>query len=178
MLKHPEHVIAVDPGIDLCGVAAFVDKHLVACAHIGGRLGPKVDPLIRAAATAEVVFEGVKGWHLAAVSHLIVEWPQIYMPGKSKVPGGDILLLAAVAGAIAMIFAPLKVIRTTTTPAGWKGQLHDRVVQARVRTRLDKAGELEILQSALDALPESRQHNVTDAVGIGLSAIGRSIRGD
>jgi len=57
-------------------------------------------------------------------------------------------------------------------PNEWKGQLPKHVVETRVRKRLDET-ETQTLLTGLTDVRASWQHNVIEAVGLGLWKLGR-----
>lgn len=104
---------------------------------------------------------------------VIVEMPEVY-PG-SKVNPNDLIKLAAKAGAVLGRYYLLPC--QTVAPKTWKGQLpkpakasDPYIVAERIKRKLDCA-KVEAL-----GLPPSLKHNVYDAVGLALYAIGISIR--
>jgi hypothetical protein len=96
------------------------------------------------------------------VETCIVERPRFY-PGKSKVDANDLIVLALRAGMLA------QAVQAPTTrfvePSVWKGQLPKNVCHNRIRAILTPV-ELAVLAPVKD-------HNVWDAVGIGLFGVGR-----
>lgn len=165
-------LLAVDPGIDRCGLAVFVDGKLVWTGHEGKPLGSTTDLLYRVRATVKEVHRAlsINGFSMDCFNDVVLEWPQIRMPGKSKGPGKDLLMLAAIDGAI-VSGTRLAAVRTIR-PDEWKGQCKDSVIVGRVSGRLDPK-ELASLVDAYKRVPESLRHNVTDAIGIGLWSLGR-----
>lgn len=129
--------------------------------------------------------------HLVALRHryggdlsiVIVEWPRFY-PGK-HVSGHALLSLAGVAGAIFGTFRGVE--HRTVTPPEWKGSIDPDAMIARVRGRLTESeqrvvtfphGTCEDCRSIGGAFKACIKrsclaHNVFDAVGIGLWAVGR-----
>jgi hypothetical protein len=161
-------LLAVDPGIDRCGLAVFESGKLVWAGHEGQVQKSSVDPLTRAVDTARAVRLALRmnDFELENFDEVVLEWPQIRMPGKSTTPGADILLLAAVDGAIAsMTQGRLRAVH----PSDWKGQMKNEVVVARVSGRLaTDPRELAALDDAYKRVAASLRHNVTDACGIAL----------
>lgn len=169
-------LLTVDPGIDRCGVALFLDGVLVRADHVGQPLcsknaGGTPDVLDRAHSVAGHLHDWLEDHYKehGVIDLLVVEWPQIYMPGKSKGGGKDILLVAAAAAAVATrVFAGE---RRSVRPDEWKGQAPKAVIQGRVVARLSDAERKVIAE-----LPDSRLHNVIDAIGLGTYIIDRFFR--
>lgn len=113
----------------------------------------------------------------ARPKYLVVEYPQVYRASKSKGDPNDLILLAAIAGAIAgaltMVLGSQEVglVIQSPTPGKWAGQLPKTDTGPawesprghRVHSRLS-ADELLCVQATHDAI---------DAVGLGLWSLGR-----
>jgi hypothetical protein len=97
---------------------------------------------------------------------VVVELPRHY-PYERRIRVNDLIDLAAVAGACGAA-GPVEFVH----PATWKGQTPKPISHHRVRKALT-AEERAVLEQALEGIPESLQHNVLDAVGIGLWRRGR-----
>lgn len=167
-------LLAVDPGIDRCGVAVLHDERLHAVAYVGRSAGADEDPVQRVVQAAE----HVRQWVLAlnrAPNLAVIEWPRIYTAGKSKGSGNDILPLAAVAGAIAVNLLHIDCRTTSTPPYAWKGTVPKDVMTQRVIAKL-YPDERSVLDSSMEKVSLGRRHNAVDAVGIALHAVGRLSR--
>ncbi len=92
--------------------------------------------------------------------HVVVELPRIY-PYQKRITVNDLIDLAAVAGACAGA-GPVEFVY----PATWKGQTPKDISHRRVMKKLSLA-EVQVVESCLQAIPKSLQHNVLDAIGIG-----------
>lgn len=147
-------LLAVDPGLN-AGWALFRLGKLVACG------------LYRGKHVAETV-EAIQQDPFYDLDTLVVERPQAYSALKSKADPNDLITLALVAGAA--IGAHGWHHLRTPSPAEWKGQTPKEIHHPRILAALAPA-ELEILE--LVKAPASLQHNVRDAVGLGLWAHGR-----
>lgn len=149
-------LLAVDPGVHQCGCAHFLDGRLVDAAlvvrdrnHWGD--GP--------AGTVESV--GI--WFGLRPDQFAVERQRVY-PGRQgrRTDPNDLLDLSLVTGGLIYAFrqAKTKVIY----PADWKGQTPKKVMNHRVFSRLTVEEQLAL---------GTKNHNVLDAVGIGLYYLGR-----
>ena len=98
---------------------------------------------------------------------VVIEIPQVYP--AHPVPPNDLITLAFLAGRYAGR-ATCKV--STVFPHQWKGNLSKDNCAARVRFRLSPE-EKEIVDAC--DLPKKQLHNMMDAIGIGLFALGREI---
>ena len=90
---------------------------------------------------------------------LVCEIPQDR--GQDRVPPADLVALGVCVGAL----VPGRGHARLGTPAGWKGTVPKRQHQESILAILS--------QGELAALGGERDHNVLDAVGIGLWALGR-----
>ncbi len=173
----PRYLLSLDPGIRACGCAAFEGGDLVDAALIenplrAGQGAPE------AAAMAGAVFSEFHS-RVRAVDEVVVEWPRVYASriraGLSPGDPNDLLALAGVGAALAALFSPAAA--RSFAPSDWKGQLpkpgrgEEYVVAARVRSRLSPR-ELAAAEAGARAAG-ARGHNVWDAVGLGLHALGR-----
>ena len=156
-------LLSIDPGIRGCGAALFVDKQLVRADYIKSfvKTGNQ-------AAEARAMAQAVSGWLSTHPAHIVVEWPRIYRNVRGKDPN-DLLALCAVNAAIAALY-PYAVV-DSYFPAEWKGQQKKEICHRRIVKILGEA-EAKILTDAA-ARAKSLSHNMMDAVGIGLFALGR-----
>lgn len=143
-------LLAIDPG-ESSGWAVFDDcLRLVACGL--GQPPAQRAPFVR----------------------VIVERPKIYPKGKTKNPN-DVLTLALNAGEWAGEYRALS--RTTSveyvTPQDWKGQTPKEIQHARDYDKLSPE-ERHVVAKGGKGIAPSKRHNMLDAVGIGLFAVGRS----
>ncbi|TXH19723.1 MAG: hypothetical protein E6R03_00140 [Hyphomicrobiaceae bacterium] len=154
--KTARNVVAVDPGLNFCGVAWFMD---------GGTVPTRVEVVKptrgkdlghRMAQVAEAV--GSKGANFS--DHLVIEMPA-FQSGATREMGwktGDLQKLTLLVGYLcAHDWGRV----TLVTPFEWKGQLPKTVVMERIKRRLG-AGECLRLGIERDGW---------DAVGIGLYAL-------
>lgn len=154
--------LAVDPGLRGCGVAYFADDKLRLAAYVVGKYqhgrGPEV---WRGMASA------VRKWwgETAALDGLVLEVPEIY-PGMPKTDPNDLIDLAGVDGALAAAFA---VPAVYYLPRQWKGQVPKEVGVLRALAHLSD----EERKCVRPAPMKSLDHNVADAVGLGLYHVGR-----
>ncbi len=168
-------IIGIDPGIERCGVAVLRAGRLAAAGLPKAPATRGEGEIVRVAAVAQAVVDFLISVATAGeLSHACVtlEWPRIYLAGKSKAPGADILLLSAVDGAIAGRLAPYGCELASIPPDRWKGQTKDNVMAGRIVGRLDDA-ECRLLADVMQPIAQGLRHNVTDAVGIALWAAGR-----
>ena len=146
-------IIAIDPGVRMCGVALFHDSD-------------DGDPETRAGRLYHARWVPVRNLHLFAHdAELVVEMPRIYRgSGQQKGDLNDLLDLATVVGYCEGIFHGS---HRRVFPAQWKGQVPKKIMNARVLSRLDDVEKAAIVSVG------AKDHNILDAIGIGLWALGR-----
>ena len=146
-------LLCVDPGVRASGVAVFSrDRGLVLARYIAK------DELLGLARDVAVF-----------VSEVLIEMPRIY-PHSDQRKGdlNDLLDLAAVVGYFEGWFAARGVQVRRIAPADWKGQVPKKIMTERIRSKITP---LEVQRiSELDY----RNHNVIDAIGMGLWHLKRS----
>lgn len=172
-------LLAVDPGLNGTGWAAFDTGRLVRCGC--ATYPPTADP--RREEIALPALAGWIAWELGClnpkVGVLMIEKPQVYRQRLQKGDPNDLIDLAFLAGAV---HHSLKASKTELVlPREWKGtipktrKLGDYIVHKRVLKHLAHGG-LEIYEAGLAEVPAKLRHNIADAVGIGLWALGCKIR--
>jgi len=138
-------LLAIDPGADQ-GWAVFhsTTRQLVACG-----LGDPPE---------------------AGVSRVCLERPH---PFKTKAPVRSIITLALRAGETAGPYRRLGLQIDYFEPAQWKkGSIKKDIHHARIWASLTPA-EQEVISRAVVKVAKGKHHNVMDAVGIGMFAVGR-----
>ena len=168
-------LLAVDPGWNL-GWALFDNGTLYSC----GLVSPKSDPSEGTFCRAHVVASHVFCCALPPTKtpiDLVIEYPQVYRQGQLKGDPNDLLPLVAIGQAVAQKlayelddFTILDRIKAPH-PHDWKGSVPKDIMQKRIERALSTAE----VQTALAGMPKARtkQHNVWDAIGIGLWALDR-----
>lgn len=160
-------LVSVDPSIRSTGVALWRAGLLD---HVR-----RWRPLV--GATPAQRAHSVAGWVVCSVGRetwdLAIELSQVYAPGKGGGPARDLISVTLVVGACAAV-CPGEV--TTYEPRAWIGSLPKATAGdpresprgARIWSRLGDA-EREVAVELL-------QHDVWDAIGIGLHHLGRFTR--
>lgn len=174
-------LVALDPSLRCPGVAVYRCGALVASTSI------RQDTTItgadvlgaRITATARSVLEWLSN-HTTRPRALFVEWPQVYAAVKSKGDPNDLLAVAGVGAAVATMLASyvyqsargvLLDVRFVS-PAQWAGQLP----KTEKKSEVWNAPRTRRIVSRLDRDEKqvvTMQHDVIDAIGIGLFALGR-----
>ncbi len=154
-------LLAVDPGVRMCGVALFEL----------GRL--KRAGLARCTLPGNVPYrcmaEAVMAW-AGDVDVLATERPQQYP--HAPTPRSSVQALEGVVGAVQAIAGTDDV--HTYTPAMWKGQVPKGVMYGRIVQRLSETERGRAAKAVLSVdLKRSIHHNALDAVGVGLYHLGR-----
>ena len=140
-------LLAIDPG-ENTGWALFFESNLLACG-----LGSVPDDAVP-----------------TEPFNAVIEHPMIYPGGRNRGDPNDIVKLAVKAGEIAGCLKCSGASVRYVKPYEWKGQTPKHISAARTRGKLSDA-ERGIL-AAVDCAP-GKMHNILDAVGIGLFALGR-----
>lgn len=181
------YMIAIDPSIASTGMAFFRGGQLVMVRRVrcAPENGPDDQPECNAARClrmaqrcATFVLDGAfGGFDLRTV---VMEWPQIYRPAKSKGDPNDLPGIAGVGMAFAGVMAIAMAARNqslvvrSSKPAEWCGQLPKSMTGdawesprgRRVRSHLNES-EIQVVGA------QKAQHDALDAVGIGLFHLGR-----
>lgn len=166
-------LMSVDPGKRHTAVAVFDlnSRELICAEIIKARRFPEDD-----LEACELMVRAVAEWHAmhsrrpAYPVELVVERPQVYTAGKQHKGGrwtdpNDLPPLFGVDVGLAVHFSPLRM--RSYFPHEWKGTMTKEAMGARVLTRLSP-GERGNVASRMLA-----DHNVLDAIGIGLHHLGR-----
>ncbi|MCP3104638.1 hypothetical protein LZ198_37820 [Myxococcus sp. K15C18031901] len=172
-------LVALDPGLRECGVALFdLDTGELLVAGMPTNFESKARGLAAwasmATATAAFVSSFLEPLRAAgeAVAIVVVsECPQVYTAGKSKGDPNDLIELAGVVGRVAGALGATS--ERSVLPREWKGTLNGDVMVERIKSRLDER-PCEHLRVQLPRA-QDKQHNVWDAVGIGLHVLGRLV---
>ncbi|WP_246137120.1 hypothetical protein [Myxococcus llanfairpwllgwyngyllgogerychwyrndrobwllllantysiliogogogochensis] len=99
---------------------------------------------------------------------LVIEMPRVYSAAHQKGDQNDLIQLAGVVGMLGG-YLPNVASRRSVYPRDWKGTVDADAFIERIKQRLSPVEHLRVeLPSAT-----SLHHNVWDAIGIGLHALGR-----
>jgi hypothetical protein len=173
-------LIAIDPGVHSMAIAVFED---------GGALldaWNQDDPPFFKTSVQRSVAEQVERWgapslrlvnrlqsHVRLESNRIVCERQVVYPGAKglKTNPNDLLDLAMCAGAFSSaLCVDMHATLTLVEPAEWKAQVPKDVTRKRIEALL-MGKELNVVKKG------GEMHNVWDAIGIGLFALGRAKKG-
>lgn len=157
--SHGYCLLCVDPGLRGCGVAMFREGTLIDAAYVKNPVESGRGYAAHAALGRAV---GRTGAH-----RVIIEHPRVY-PGSAQQKGdlNDLLDVVAVGAAVAANMKSSEV--ATVFPSDWKGQVPKETMTERIRRSLTDAE-----RATIQKCPASLMHNVLDACGIGLHALGR-----
>ena len=152
-------LVSIDPGVHDAGVALWDDDHeLIDATLVRSKSGGW-------GLLAGLVVHWVES-HFLDIRDIVVEQPQVYPQNRQKGDPNDLIAIALSAGATAMAisiqYPEAKIVMLL--PATWKGQTPKEISNKRTKNQL---GVVE--RSRID-LPRAKtlQHNVFDAIGIGL----------
>jgi hypothetical protein len=169
-------LLAIDPGCAASGVAVFDDNVLVRAFLVTVAEPEKnyPDPGARACAMADKVI-GAGGVSGSNTDEVVGEWPRSYAPGRKG--GGPPVKMFPLAGIIVGVACALHPATLTTyTARTWsEGTKKIRTGDGRTTARGRWiAGRL--IHSELcvwEHLPDRDNHDIVDAIGIGLHHLGR-----
>lgn len=151
-------LLAIDPGIRGCGVAYFLGQDLIEASYVKNPVTKGNDP------------EAVRSMAYAINTHLVanlaVEIPRVYQGSKQKGDPNDLLPLAAICCSVATLLPNAKV--TGYYPRDWKGTVDPDVMTQRIQGRLTGREATNVI-----SVGRSLDHNIWDAIGIGLHYLGR-----
>lgn len=160
--------VAIDPGLRGCGVAVFnlEEKRLIRAEYVknpctSGNSATEARELRRA--IDAMLSNPCAGLH----SRLWYEIPRSYVAGSQKGSQNDLIDLAGFMFAIACSPVFEGAALTRYFPRDWKGTLNADQMIERIEKRLSPAETAAVKDAGYLA------HNVIDAVGIGLKALGR-----
>jgi hypothetical protein len=149
--------VAVDPGVRGLGVAIYVDQTLVDGRYLEAVDDPYCDLLVTIPAFEVLMRE------LGIADEIIVELPKVYDIAHQKGDQGDIVRVAAVAGAVLCAARPNVQRAYAFEPWEWKGNISKPICRDRTIARLsvDELKRIDLPHA------ESIRHNVWDAVAFG-----------
>jgi hypothetical protein len=184
------NLLALDPSISSTGAAVFLDGRLTHVARIevpapkGKRMpstargtGGRCLAMAHAISTwvrMMTVSGDFRLWPLWKTFDIAAEWPKIYRGGDSKKPGDQQVPLAAITTAVSALLGGHGRL-FTYFPGEWAGRIPKKRTgdgRASVRGRRIHA-QLEGLELEVWGRKEARSHDIVDAIGIGLHALGR-----
>ena len=157
-LEVPSVVLAIDPG-GTTGWAYFKEGELLACGY-----------------GAFDVVSAREVWPDSSLKGgvCIIEYPQAYPGPKSKQDPNDIMRTAWRAGGFALKYRHMGMLIEEVFPNGWKGTVSKELTYERVLDRLSESEKKLLLQSK-PAKSKKLDHNMVDAVGIGLWRVYRRV---
>ena len=146
-----DRLTAIDPGA-ASGFAQFAEHKLFAASTFSGEEFPEI-------------------WHRGYAQTLVLEVPRIY-PGNSKGDPNDIVKLAMRAGEIRGYYARAAApFVFEVFPRTWKGNVPKEIHHGRVLAALDEQERGVLAPHARRVTktnPHGLDHNMLDAVGLGL----------
>ena len=177
-------IVGIDPGIHGLGVSLYnLDKQFIDATYIVGHtVNVKKQYAQEGGKAIQEVCFATEKWLAVREAYvspkvMCLEWPQIYIP-RGEHPYQSIgkaaaaLWLSAVVGALCSHWAGRIVL---VHPHDWKGTLPtETAVKHRVFSRMSEE-ERKRAADCLVAVKGSLQHNVIDALGIGMHAAGKSL---
>jgi len=165
------NILSIDPGLAVkggTGWALWSDRVLVAAglATARGILLPK------RIAEIEAIIKFERAGRL--IHEVVIEKMQSYTLDKQKGDQNDLIDLSLLGGRLSALAEDPENV-TFVAPATWKGQVPKGIVEKRARAVLTP-NELQAFERGVTGVAKSAQHNVWDAVGIGLWRLSRGWR--
>ena len=169
-------LIAIDPGVHSMAIAVFHDDGTLVDAWNEATPMYSVDDFSRM----------LEGWgspsvrlvnrlqsHVRLETNRVVGERQVVYPGAKglKTNPNDLLDLAMCAGAFyGALCVDMAATLTVVEPAEWKAQVPKDITRKRIEGLLSHSEPLSIKKGG-------EMHNIYDAIGIGLFALGRAKKG-
>jgi hypothetical protein len=167
-----KRLLSIDPGISPTsgtGWALFHQSGSSSELRVAGLARPSDGELVvRCRGIVEQVIRGIGDIVLNA---LVLEHMVVYPLPRMKGDPNDLLALAVLEGVFLGLPVPTSGVHLLPARA-WKGQVPKEVIRDRIEAALAQP-EREVLKGALAGVNGSVRHNVYDAVGLGLYALGR-----
>ena len=166
-------LIAIDPGVHSMGIAVFgANKELLEAWNetVPGYFDPGSCPV---QGWAELPLRLINRLQRPASLDRIVGERQVVYPGAKgmKTNANDLLDLAMCSGAFyGALCVEMRANLTLVEPAEWKAQVPKDITRERIENLL-MGKELNVIKKG------GEMHNVYDAIGIGLFALGRAKKG-
>lgn len=159
-------VLACDPGLNITGLAHFQNGYLVNVWRVGKtqEKSTKFDKILR---NKQLLKNIKKEQMLPLFDVLVIEHQQIYNHYiKKEADPNDLLYCALMNGLIIQEFEHNAL--QAYLPADWKKQVPKQIHNLRVQKRLTPEEQL-----VLNNHKHGQDHNIIDAVGLGLFFLGR-----
>lgn len=173
-------LIAIDPGVHSMAIAVFGDGGALLDAwnegrfHVAdGRGEDDISNVVECWGSPSVRLINRLQSHVRLERNRIVGERQVVYPGAKglKTNPNDLLDLAMCAGAFyGALCVDMAATLTVVEPAEWKAQVPKDITRKRIEGLLSHSEPLSIKKGG-------EMHNVYDAIGIGLFAIGRAKKG-
>lgn len=157
-------LISMDPGLRDCWLSSWHENRLIATYKVSNPVGKARGPEAWLS-MGQAVANNIQLFTYARKAHFVTEIPQVYNAGKQKGDQDDITQLSGIVGAVVMALNPASV--SHYYPREWKGQLPKETCGDRVLLTLSESERMNV--GKYGAL----QHNILDAIGIGLKYLGR-----
>lgn len=157
-------LLAADPGKHFTALAVWVVGNTVRSFVRADLVGVKDNPAEARRMMAQAVARHTRG---DVDAHLFCELPQSYALAQQKGSQNDLIEVAVSVGALVGATGEHAKV-SLVTPAEWKGQLPKDVHHARIAKQITST-----MRACVEAYPKHLQHNVLDAIALGLWALER-----
>lgn len=169
--------LSVDPGKRVCGCALWHGQQLLRATCV--KSGDDGEGPSTAAAMALAVFCWARGkclpsGELVTVDQLVLEYPQTYGGRASRGDANDLIVVAAVDGALAALYSSSAIKHYV--PHDWKGSI-EKPETTKEEYPIKNMVEARLLPVELAGVDWTKnvKHSwdVADGIGVGLKALGR-----
>lgn len=150
-------LVSIDPGVCDCGVALWENNELTAAWLARGKFWDETSLIVKETITEHVNTQALTG------GIVVIERPKIYHQSKQKGDQADIISLAIFVGSVVTRLFSLGLQPIFYEPHQWKGQTPKAITTSRTQAKLSPEERRRVELPA-----PSLQHNVWDAVGLGL----------
>ncbi len=167
---------AIDPGLRHCSYALFDGAVLrqAGLVHNPAKTGNGPAAWVEMGQAVARALDASTG--AQCIGQLVIEGQKVYQASRQGRTVGadpnDLIELSGVCGVLAVTVGEVAEVRRVM-PSDWKGTTDKTICQLRVNKRLSDSEQLAILWPGAAGKDSALAHNVYDAIGIGLHAVGR-----
>jgi len=155
-------LIAIDPGVKMCGFAKFIGGRLVDAGVLRATKTKELNDKAQYMAYLITQYMSIIGGYTLAIERM-----RVYNKLQQKGDPNDLLDVAYVSGVIAGRVARYTHKILTPTAREWKGTIEKPIHHERIKRDCPQAEPLA------QKTAKTYRHNVYDAIGLGLWAIER-----
>lgn len=155
-------LVAIDPGVKKCAIAVFDDDQLTDAFYV---TTSHHDVAEGACEMVDQMLARINDFDV----RVVIERPQIYAGSKAKGNPNDLLDLSFVAGTFNAV---MDRACAAYLPAEWKGQVPKDIHHKRLSEYFAENGSIEEMYAWKSINKLKKDHDLRDAVGLGLFHLG------